>query len=114
MGVIIASLAALAFYGTDQTILFVLSVVIAILCFLFWCVMYNDSRNSAKLRLDQIRKDMVREGIPQTDIENIDRSPVPIVSADLNSIPDWLAKLNMFFTFFGIVLLIWGIIIKYV
>ncbi len=113
ISVIIAILASIAFYGTGHPILFGISIITVILCFWSWGVMHNYAIKSAKTRWDRMRENMILEARPQENIDCIDNTPIHIASADVNAVPDWLARLNMIFTFIGVVLLIWGLIIRF-
>ena len=70
IGVIIAILASLSFYGTGHPALFILAVFTVFLCLWSWAAMHNFSAN-------------------------------------------WVVPLNMIFSFVGLGLLIWGIIIRF-
>ena len=113
ISVIISVLAAVAFYGTGHPFLFSVCVVIAVLSFWSWGVMHNYAMNSAKARWDSIRENMIQEGRTPEEMNRLESTPIHLTYADVNAIPDWLAMVNMFVTFAGIGMLIWGIFVRF-
>ena len=75
--------------------------------------MHNYAMGSAKYRWDRIRENMIHEGRDKEEIERLDRTPIPITSRDANAAPDWLTVLNMVATLMGLILLVWGVAMRF-
>jgi small-conductance mechanosensitive channel len=108
IGVIISILAATAFYGTGHPLLFWLSIADVVLCFWSWHMMHKQAMMFARAKRDRLRKDMILEGRTSEEITAIRPS-----SDDAFMVADGLTAINMFATFVGVVLLIWGIIVQF-
>jgi len=112
ISLIINALAALAFFGTGHPILFWICIVSLVVSFWSYGIMHNYASTRAKERWDILRENMIREGRPAEDIERIDNTPIKMTHSDALSVPDWLSSVNMASTFAGMILLIWGIIVR--
>ncbi|MFH2107768.1 MAG: hypothetical protein ABII93_03785 [Chrysiogenia bacterium] len=113
VSLILSVLAGIMFYGTGHPVLFWLCVIVVILSFWSWGVMHNYAMESAKARWDRIRENMIKEERLQENIRRLDRTSIHPTKADINSVPDWITSVNMFVTFVGLGLLIWGIIARF-
>ncbi|WP_043807903.1 hypothetical protein [Desulfatibacillum aliphaticivorans] len=112
IGTLIGGLSVVSFYGTGHKVLFWISVTATILIFWSWGIMHNFAMKSAKFRWDLARKIMIHEERPIQEIEEMDRTPIPITSADLDAVPDMLAIFNFFANVVGAGLLVCGIILR--
>jgi len=112
ISLIINALAALAFFDTGRPILFWSCIVSLVISFWSYGVMHNYAFTRAKERWDNLRENMIQEGRPAEDIERIDNTPITLTHSDALSVPNWLSTVNMISTFAGMILLIWGIIVR--
>jgi hypothetical protein len=113
ISVIICVLAATAFYGRGHPVLFWLSVVIAIISFWSWGIMHNFATQSAKRRHDQALSIMRSLGQPEEEIAQFDSQIISSDVPDMDAVPNWLTAVNMLATLSGIILLVWGAIIRF-
>jgi hypothetical protein len=108
----ICVLAAVAFYGTGHPILFSLAVTGSLVALWSWGVMHNHATRSAKRRRELVVEMMRAEGQADEEIQKYDSSLINPDPADAKAIPDWLAMVNLLATLAGVVLLIWGAIVR--
>lgn len=113
VNVLISVVAALSFYGTGHPFLFWISALSAVISFWCWGVMHNYAMDSAKARWDQLRSNMILEGRPSEDIARLDRTPINPSKADINAVPDPLSFISMIAFLVAAILLIWGIIVRF-
>ena len=106
-------LAAGAFYGTGHPILFWLSIGAGVVAFWSWGIMHNYAMEPAISRHDLIIQNMRDAGRSEDDISRFDSRIISPGRADANAIPNWLATVNMVATLVGVVLLIWGSIVRF-
>lgn len=106
VSLIIAILAAIAYYGTGHPFLFWLCVILSIASLWIWGIMHNFAMDSAKAKRDNLLKYMVGEGRSPKEIERLDTSPIRISKSDINTVPNWLSWMSMTLTAIGVVLLI--------
>jgi hypothetical protein len=96
LGPAIGILAALTLWDTGHPVLLSLAIISSICCFWSWGIMHNYATEMAKLR-------STYRGVFSDFTEN-----------EVQSVPNWIAGLNMLFTFAVLVLLIIAVVIRFV
>jgi hypothetical protein len=112
LSVLLCASAAATLYGTGHPILFWISVFLAIADFWTWGVMHNFAMESAKLRRKHCRENFNVERRQQEEINKLDQTKIRIEPRDLNAVPDGLSAVNMIIAICGVVMLVWGIVVR--
>ena len=92
LSVLLSGIAAFLLFKTGHTVLMILAIIATIGCFWSWGVMHNFATESAKRR------------------RNYGGGFHDIIPQEVESVPDWIARINMGFSLIGLLLLITGIV----
>ena len=92
LSVLLSGVAAFLLFKTGHTVLMILAIIATIGCLWSWGVMHNFATESAKRRRNY------RGGF------------YDIMPQEAESVPDWIARINIVFSLIGLLLLITGIV----
>jgi len=104
---------AVSLYGTGFPRLFWASIVVGILGFWSWNAMHSHAMQLAKLRYNRLAENLRVEGRSHEEIERVRGLPNRPSSREIDSVPNWIAVVDMLATVAAFVLLVWGIVIRF-
>lgn len=90
--VLIGIIASFILYKTGPKYLFIVAVIVTIGAFWSWGIMHNYATNQAKKRLSY------RGGF------------YDFMEKEIETVPNWITRINIVFTFLGLILLIIAVI----